>query len=204
MNINCVTAPPSVTLRLQRVPHLEGNSLILDILPDLLFPPLSKSLPLGMKDFTVLSRETSAIKTHRREKHPPPILLPVFCRASVIRRIKHVRDPYHHHRLLAFFNINLTKILTVHRQIFFLCFWCFQFNSHVTPAMDSQHLSAQKKKPKPTHPGLRTTKSFVQKEKSNPSLKTDVSEALLDVSEEKEIATAFRRPLGSFHPGQYH
>lgn len=30
-----------------------------------------------MKDFTVLSRETSAIKTHRREKHPP-ILLPGF------------------------------------------------------------------------------------------------------------------------------
>lgn len=34
---------PSVTLRLQRVPHLEGNSLILDILPDLLFSPLSPS-----------------------------------------------------------------------------------------------------------------------------------------------------------------
>lgn len=43
---------PTVKLRLQRVPHLEGNSLISDLLPDLLlFPPLSKSLPLGMKDF---------------------------------------------------------------------------------------------------------------------------------------------------------
>lgn len=34
---------PTVKLRLQRVPHLEGNSLILDLLPDLLFSPLSPS-----------------------------------------------------------------------------------------------------------------------------------------------------------------
>lgn len=165
MNINCVTASPTVKLRLQRVPHLEGNSLILDLLPDLLFPPLSKSLPLGMKDFTVLLSKTSAIKTHRLEKHPPPFCCVFFDRAFVTRRTKHVRDPYHHHhRIFAFLNISLSNILLFTGRLFF--FLCVQFNSHVTPAMDPLRLST-KKKPK-TQQGCGRPSALCRKQKSLP------------------------------------